>query len=214
MRRLAISLIAVVPLLLAGVGPVAADTVYPPTGTYRETQAFNLTCETDTCDTYVYTRSWTYAIQYQDDYYYGYQNPGYANGTKKGYNGVIYGAEKVYPSVPSQLFGTMHKDGALFHGMTPDGRNPHLGDPRVNDMIEKIKLENDRSRQQDLVHDLIRYMTGQAYNIPRPATSKNFNVWWPVIGNLGVYPTYAGGQERIEPSWHWWIDSTKPPVAG
>ena len=66
MRRLAISLTVVVPLLLAGVGPVAADTFYPPAGTYRETQTFNLTCETVACDTFVYTRSWTYAIQYQD----------------------------------------------------------------------------------------------------------------------------------------------------
>jgi hypothetical protein len=66
MRRLAISLTAAVPLLLAGVGPVAADTIYPPAGTYRETQTFNLTCETVACDTFVYTQRWTYAIQYQD----------------------------------------------------------------------------------------------------------------------------------------------------
>jgi hypothetical protein len=66
MRRLAIAFAAVVPLLLLGVGPVAADTFYPAAGTYRETQAFNLTCETVACDTYVYTQSWTYAIQYQD----------------------------------------------------------------------------------------------------------------------------------------------------
>lgn len=66
MRRLTISLSAVLLLLLAGVSPVAADTFYPPAGTYRETQAFNLTCETVACDTYVYTTSWTYAIQYQD----------------------------------------------------------------------------------------------------------------------------------------------------
>jgi len=65
MRRLVISLTGVVSLLLAGVGPVAADTVYPPTGTYRETQTFNLTCETVACDTYVYTLRWTYAVEYQ-----------------------------------------------------------------------------------------------------------------------------------------------------
>jgi ABC-type transport system substrate-binding protein len=152
--------------------------------------------------------------QYYDNYYLGYLSKDYAAGTRKGFNGVIYGAEKVYPSVPAQLFGTMHKDGSLFHGMTPDGRNAHLGDPKVNDLVEKIKLETERQKQQGLTHELIRYMTGQAYNIPRPATSKNFNVWWPVIGNLGVYPNYAGGNLLIEPAFHWWIDQTKPPLAG
>jgi ABC-type transport system substrate-binding protein len=152
--------------------------------------------------------------QYFNEYYQGYISKEYAAGTKKGYNGIIYGAEKVYPSVPAQLFGTMHRDGALFHGMTPDGRNPHLGDPKVNELTEKIKLETQRQRQYDLTHELIRYMTGQAYNIPRPATSKNFNVWWPVIGNLGVFPTYAGGHILIEPSFHWWLDTSKPPLGG
>ena len=129
-----------------------------------------------------------------------------------GFNGVLYGAEKVYPSVPAQLFGTMHKDGSLFHGLTPDGRSPHLGDPKVNELIDKIKLETARQKQYDLTHELVRYMTGQAYNIPRPATSKNFNVWWPVIGNLGVYPTYAGGHVLIEPSFHYWLDTSKAPI--
>jgi ABC-type transport system substrate-binding protein len=150
--------------------------------------------------------------QYFDNYYLGYLSKDFAAGTKKGYNGVIYGAEKVYPTVPAQLFGTLHRDGALFHGLTPDGNRAHLGDPKLNEMIEKVKLETERPKQQALVHDVIRYATGQAYNIPRPATSKNFNVWWPVIGNLGVYPNYSGGHLLIEPTFHWWIDSSRPPL--
>lgn len=150
--------------------------------------------------------------QYFDNYYLGYLSKDFAAGTKKGFNGLIYGAEKVYPSVSAQMFGTMHRDGSVFHGMTPDGKNAHLGDPKVNDLIDKLKLETERAKQQDLTHELIRYMTGQAYNIPRPATSKNFNVWWPVIGNLGVYSNYAGGNTVVEPSFHWWIDSSQPPV--
>ncbi|HLF79891.1 MAG TPA: ABC transporter substrate-binding protein [Dehalococcoidia bacterium] len=151
---------------------------------------------------------------YYENYYLGYLSKDFAAGTKKGFNGVIYGAEKTYPTVPAQLFGTLHKDGAIFHGLTPDGAKAHLGDPKLNDMIEKVKLETERNKQQALVHDVIRYATGQAYNIPRPATSKNFNVWWPVIGNLGVYPNYSGGHLLIEPSFNWWIDTTKPPLAG
>ncbi len=154
-------------------------------------------------------------IEYQrffSDYYLGYLAREYAAGVKKGFSGVLYAAEKSYPTVASQLYATMHRDGAVFHGMTPDGREAHLGDPKVNDLIEKIKLETERARQQGLVHDLVRYATGQAFNIPRPAATKNFNVWWPAIGNLGVYRTYPGGNPVVETQVQRWIDTSQPPA--
>ncbi len=147
-----------------------------------------------------------------DDYYLGYLSKQVEAGQKKGFNGILYGAERAYPTVAAQMFATMNKDGAVFHGMTPDGRNAHLGDPKVNDLTARMKLEFGLEKQQALAHDLIRYVTGKAYNIPRPATSKNFNVWWPVIANLQVYNTYPGGTVEVETRLQWWIDETKPPL--
>jgi peptide/nickel transport system substrate-binding protein len=150
--------------------------------------------------------------QYYNDYYLGYLPSKWARGEAKGFNGIIYGAEKSYPTVAAQMYATMNSNGALFHGMTPDGKNAHLGDPKVNDLTDRMRLEFDLQKRQSLTHDLIRYMTQQSYNIPRPGTSKNYHLYWPVIQNLGVYRTYPGGNAVQETTVNWWYDPTKPPV--
>jgi peptide/nickel transport system substrate-binding protein len=150
-----------------------------------------------------------YQTDYLPNYYYAY-----AAGKTTGFNGIIWGAERGYPTVASQIFATMHKDGPRFHGMTPDGKEAWKGDPKVNSMIEQIRTEFDLKKQQSLVQDFIRYMTGQAYNIPYPVDTLGFGAYWPVIGNLGVLRTYAGGNGVVETAGaSWWIDTSKPPLA-
>ncbi|HEY7269181.1 MAG TPA: ABC transporter substrate-binding protein [Dehalococcoidia bacterium] len=150
--------------------------------------------------------------QYFDNYYLGYLPSNYDSGKTKGYNGIIYGAEKSYPTVAAQMFATMNSGGAIFHGMTPDGKNAQKGDPKVNNLTVQLKQEFDLQKRQDLAHQLIRYMTDQSYNIPRPGTSKNYHLYWPVIQNLGVFRTYPGGNVQTETVLNWWFDSTKPPA--
>ncbi|HXH20455.1 MAG TPA: ABC transporter substrate-binding protein [Dehalococcoidia bacterium] len=149
---------------------------------------------------------------YYDNYYLGYVRAAYESGRVKGFNGLVYAAHKSYPTVASQLFGTFHKDGSLFQGLTDTGNNAHLGDPKVNAMIEQIQREFDIEKQQALVKDFIRYMTGKAYQVPRPVGAKNFGVYWPVIRNIGAYVTYPGGNAAVESTIHWWLDQTQPPV--
>jgi len=148
-----------------------------------------------------------YQTDYLPNYYYGY-----AAGNTKGFNGMIYGAERGYPTVASQIFATMHKDGPRFHGMTPNGLNAAQGDPQVNSMIDKIRQEFDLAKQQSLVNDFIRYMTGKAYNIPFPVSGLTFGTYWPCVANQSVYRTYAGGAATVETYGNYvWIDTTKPP---
>ena len=82
--------------------------------------------------------------EYQTDWLPGYYY-GYAQGEKKGSNGMIYIAERSYPTVAGQLFATMHKDGPRFHGMSPNGLNAKDGDPQVNSMIDE---DQDRVRRR------------------------------------------------------------------
>jgi peptide/nickel transport system substrate-binding protein len=146
---------------------------------------------------------------YLDNHYFGYISTDYLAGKKKGYTGVYFCAERPFPTIEITLFATMHKDGSAFHGMTPNGENAHLGDPKVNDLIDKIRTTTEKENQVGMVRDLTRYMTAQAYYLPRPSTSKPLSLWWPAIGNLGVDRTYPGGSDFI----NWWVDSTKPPLA-
>jgi ABC-type transport system substrate-binding protein len=153
------------------------------------------------------------APQYQDEFYYGYQNPGYARGEKKGYGGITMGSERPFATIALMVFGTMHKDGAFYHGMSPDGRNVQNGDPKINDLALKIKQEFDLQKQQSLTHDLVRYFTGQSYYVPQPSQAKAFSLWWPAIGNLNVFSNGVSPNIWAENRLSWWIDPTKPPLA-
>jgi ABC-type transport system substrate-binding protein len=155
----------------------------------------------------------TNPTQYQDEYYYGYQSRGYVAGTKKGFGGITMGQERPFATVALMVFGTLHKDGAFYKGMTPDGRNVQDGDPKVNELALKIQQEFELSKQQSLVQELIRYFTGQSYYVPQPSAARAFSLWWPVIGNLGAYSNGVSPNLWTERHLHWWIDSTKPPLS-
>jgi hypothetical protein len=51
------------------------------------------------------------------------------------------------------------------------------------------------------------------HTVIKPTTSKEFNLWWPALGNLGVFNTIPAGSQGAEVRRHWWIDSTKAPLA-
>ncbi len=150
--------------------------------------------------------------EYQNDwlpnYYYGY-----AAGNK-GWSGVKWMAERSYPTVASQLFATVHKDGPRFVGMTPDGRNAQQGDPQVNSTVDKIRAEFDLQKQQALTQDLIKYMAGKAYYIPSPfpVGTPGFSVYWPIVANLGAYRGFSGSNTALETAINYWLDTSKPPV--
>ncbi|HEY7467466.1 MAG TPA: ABC transporter substrate-binding protein [Dehalococcoidia bacterium] len=150
------------------------------------------------------------AQEYQDNYYYGYRSKDYAAGTKKGYGGIAAGSERPFATLGLMVHGTLHKDGAFYHGMSPTGTNLQDGDPKVNDFAMKIKQEYATDKQVSLTHDLIRYFTDQSYYIPQVSAAKGFTLWWP-IGNLGVYSNGVSPNLWTERHLHWWVDATKKP---
>ncbi len=154
-----------------------------------------------------------YSNDYLPNYYWSYLSKDFAAGAKKGFNGFLYGLERGYPTVAGQLAATVHKDGERFHGGSVDGKSAHLGDPKVNDAVDKIRQEFDLKKQQDLVQDLIRYMAQMCYNVPSSYAALGFNLNWPVIGNYGVHRTYNSGNTISEVTLNWWIDDTKAPLA-
>jgi ABC-type transport system substrate-binding protein len=154
------------------------------------------------------------ATEYQDNYYYGYVSKLYAAGQKKGYDGIAMGQERPFATVALMIHGTLHKDGAFYHGMTPDGLNVQNGDPKVNDLAIRIKTEYDVEKQQTLVHELIRYFTEQSYYIPQVSQAKGYSLWWPAIGNLGAFSNGVSPNLWTERHLHWWMDPSKKPLGG
>jgi peptide/nickel transport system substrate-binding protein len=133
----------------------------------------------------------------------------------RGFGGLVYRTGATYPSVIAQLIALFHKEGVRFMGMSPDGKDPHLGDHEVNQALEAVKREFDAVRQQEMVRDFARFMAKKAYFIPmQPHSALGFTVTWPVIGNQGVYRNWPGGAPATESYLHLWIDPTKPPLSG
>ena len=124
--------------------------------------------------------------QFKDIYYEAYYGPSFASGKTKGFNGVVHLADPAVPTVASYLFTFVHKNGGRFHGMTPDGKTAHQGDPKLNDMIDKMRVEFDRPKQVELAHEIQRYFTGQAYYIPR-GDCEAITLTRTSLGNMGVF---------------------------
>ena len=147
-----------------------------------------------------------------DQYSRGYRSKEYAAGQKKGFNGVSLIPERTYPTAAVHAYNELHKDGQGYRGMVPAGGSVVNGDPMANDMALKITQEFDRARQVTQMHDLIRYVTGQSYYIPRISAVKGYSLWWPVIGNLGSSVSYPGSSTWTDQRLNWWIDDSKPPI--
>jgi peptide/nickel transport system substrate-binding protein len=153
--------------------------------------------------------------EFLNNYYFGYRSGASTQGTagdKKGYNGISVQAERPYASAVNLMLGSWHSSGGAFHGLSPTGTNAFAGDPKLDAMIEKIQAEFDQKAQVELSHELIRYMTGQAYMIPRPVANRSYQVWWPAVANQGIKERWAQNNALwSEQAIDWWIDQTLPP---
>jgi peptide/nickel transport system substrate-binding protein len=147
-----------------------------------------------------------------DQYSRGYRSKEYAAGQKKGFNGIALVPERTYPTAAVHAYNQLHKDGQGYRGMVPAGGNVVNGDPQANDMAMRITQEFDRNKQIAVMHDLIRYVTGQSYYIPRVSGVKGYSLWWPVVGNLGAFVSYPGSGVWTDQRLSWWIDDSKPPI--
>lgn len=147
-----------------------------------------------------------------DNYSTAYIAKDYAAGIKKGFNGAYFIAERPYGAPSLALYGQLHKNGAYYKGLSPDGRNLQNGDPKINELAEKIRAEFDVPKQQSMTHELIRHFTGQAYLLPQVSQVKAYSLWWPVIGNVGAYVSYPNESVWSEVRLNWWLDTTKPPI--
>ena len=143
----------------------------------------------------------------------GYRAKEYKAGTRKGFNGIGMQGERGYPTAAVLVYNQFNTAGQGYRGTSPDGRNVADGDPKLQDWTVKINQEFDAQKQQALTHDLIRYVTGMAYYMPQPSSTKPYSLWWPVLQNNGAFTAYPG-TSIWQVRQNWWIDQTKPPLGG
>jgi hypothetical protein len=154
-----------------------------------------------------------YSGDWLPNYQYPYAAAQNAGKPIKGFNGLVYRVNTNYPSPMTQLFAQFNKDGIRFEGMTPDGKNAHLGDGEINNFTTSIKREFDLKKRQQMAQDLARLMAKRAYVIPNlPFSALGYSLTWPVLANYGLWHGWPSGSVIAEGALQWWIDSSKPPL--
>jgi ABC-type transport system substrate-binding protein len=98
-----------------------------------------------------------------------------------------------------------------YHGFSASGQNDQSGDPQVDALIEKARLERDTEKRRDLVFDVQRYLAKPMYALQSPGVASIFTVAWPCLANFRVYSNAAGFGAR--PNYRLWVDETKAPIA-
>jgi len=155
-----------------------------------------------------------YQNDWQPNYNFAYTSVASPGKPLSGFPGIAFRFINNYPTPAMQLFSTLHRAGGRFHGFSPDGKNPHLGDPDLNRMLEEMRRDFDIKKQQAYAQDIARLVARKAYVIPMlPFAALNFGLTWPVVGNLGVFRGWPGGSPVTETALHQWLDATKPPLA-
>ena len=98
------------------------------------------------------------------------------------------------------------KGGVTFFGFDAAGKGDQSGDPQVDGLIQRARVEKDVDKQKALVFDIQRALAKGSYGILPPGVATGFLMAWPALGNFRVY-------QGARLNYRLWVDDTKPPIA-
>lgn len=136
---------------------------------------------------------------YQTDYLPNYY---FAKGNFKG---IAVGASTQYPEVDQFLFSYYHSKGAR-QKTTFQGEN---GDTKLDGLIEAQRQELDAGKRKTIIQDIQKHMAAEMPVIPYPGQSPTFSLFWPWIGNAGVFRSWDGESARNTNETKLWFDKSK-----
>ena len=99
--------------------------------------------------------------------------------------------------------------GPNFIGYDVNGVGDHSGDPYVDDLIRKGKVETDSEARVKILLDLQRYFAEKMYLLRAPSSATGFDMMWPAVKNFRWFQTDRESSD-VE---YWWLDLTLPPEA-
>jgi ABC-type transport system substrate-binding protein len=101
--------------------------------------------------------------------------------------------------------------GSLNHGYDPDGQNRKQGDPTLNDLTSKARLEFDEKKRKEIVAEIQKYEAKKIY-FPRIAGgASSFSIAWPAYRGRQVWQGTTSRGTTASISTTNWLDQTKAP---
>ena len=141
-----------------------------------------------------------YTKEYQTTYRNGQgQFEGYLYGTDQG-----GGAGDVVSTLANNYWSKGRT--AAYRGFSASGKNDQSGDPQVDAMIERARIERDPERLRGTLNELQRYLAKAVYLIQPPGMAAGFTMAWPALRNFRVFRVSSQYQ-----TYGLWVDDTLPP---
>jgi ABC-type transport system substrate-binding protein len=107
-----------------------------------------------------------------------------------------------------RLYSVYHPKGGLnYTGLfNTDTSTYKNGDPKLTEIIEKVRTEFDTPKRQALIKEFQQVDAPEMYRPRFPGSAASLALVWPVVRNEGVYTSadiaYVGN----------WLDPTQPPA--
>ena len=97
--------------------------------------------------------------------------------------------------------------GSLNHGYDPDGQSRFLGDPTLNDLTVKARLEQDEEKRKSIVHEIQKYEAKKVYFPRLGGGAKLFDLGWPALRGRWTWQDVTNRNYA-----HLWVDPEKAPL--
>jgi hypothetical protein len=82
------------------------------------------------------------------------------------------------------------------------------GDPTLNSMLQKARMEFDTRAQTEQVKEIQRYLAKAMWGLNPPGGATGFNMAWPALQNHRVWKVST---TPVFDAYRLWIDRTLPP---
>lgn len=124
---------------------------------------------------------------------------------KGDFKGIAVDPTSLYPDVDQFIFAIYHSQGSYqqvsYLGKEPDAKNEQL--------IEAQRRELDSKKRIELIKEWQRYQAIKMMMVPWPGQSPGFSLFWPWIGNAGVFRSWDGEGNRESVETRIWHDKNK-----
>jgi ABC-type transport system substrate-binding protein len=111
------------------------------------------------------------------------------------------------------LFRYFNSKGSTFYGFDAQGSSGSKGDPKLDQLTTRMRLEFDDKKRQDIGNEIQRYLGEKQYFIAFPGGANGFDLAWPAVRNRGVYRNDVARPVSASSTGNGtlWLDRTKAP---